>query len=169
MLASIDAWRELHLRHSRGEPLSPQEMAEYQQAMSELDAEEPWASSRDLEEARQRLAVLESEHGALTANHDALAREIEHLEELLPLRRVALDGRLEWLIRSTKPYESGITTAAVIPTTIWFTRALDATSTKGDFAPAEAGREFGLRILHPLLDAMNEHVTSSRKMACCWL
>jgi hypothetical protein len=93
--ASDDGWWALHLRHARGEALSPEEQTVYHQHVSRLDAEEVLID--DLEEwrrQREEIKRLELECNELQSRRRALAEEIAELDALLSGRpRVAAAGR----------------------------------------------------------------------------
>ncbi len=77
-------WWALHLRVARGEPLTPEERAAYDNGLAELDQRETMPRVGETARAmRATVAALAAEHAVLAARRQELDAEIARLEAAL--------------------------------------------------------------------------------------
>jgi hypothetical protein len=90
-----DRWWPLHLRATRGEPLSDEERQFYLSWLERLQlSESSYAELGEVEAARQKVGQLEQQQASLRARRDELAFEISAVEEALSQRtRQLLDAK----------------------------------------------------------------------------
>ena len=79
---SYQQWWQLHLRVARGEPLSADKQAFYEDGLRQIDADERLASA-DTTQLRGELHQLEKRFAVLESQRRALDLEIQQLETRL--------------------------------------------------------------------------------------
>jgi len=89
------SWWQLHVRIARGETVSPQQRALYDELRRKLEKDEAFPSLAQAQEARGELNELEAERVQLQQRREHLDREIANLE-----RRLAPQARQ--LLKSTQ-------------------------------------------------------------------
>jgi len=78
--SAFQAWWELHVRVARGESLTSDDHAIYQAGQQDLESGEECQLLLGAKQARDELAVLESERSKLERRHQELDAEIQLLE-----------------------------------------------------------------------------------------
>ena len=89
----IEEWQALHIRHCRGEALTPAELAMYSAGKKELEDEEIIAPDlAEIRRQREALSTLSSQTESLRRKRELLDREIASLEAALSDRTKRLLG-----------------------------------------------------------------------------